>query len=128
MRGRLNLFLLLAICLLPLAITAHGGSSEQLKSLTEQIQRAPGNVDLYLRRGDLYRQIGNAKAALEDFEMVGRLSPERAEVDVIDAIHMGECGLHVLEDVDEIVLIEVSELEVSQNDAEPLLDELEETG
>ena len=53
---------------------------------------------------------------------------ERAEVDVIDAIHMGECGLHVLEDVDEIVLIEVSELEVSQNDAEPLLDELEETG
>lgn len=85
MSFRLSLLPILMLCLLPLDVLAHGASSEQLKNLTEQIQRTPNNVDLYLRRGDLYRQLGNAKAALADFDVVQRIAPERYEVDLYRA-------------------------------------------
>lgn len=79
-----SLFLLLC-CLAPQPLRAHGVTSEQIKQLTEQIQRTPNNADLYLRRGELHRKLGNAKAALEDFDKVQQLSPDRLEIDVYRA-------------------------------------------
>lgn len=80
------LFILVMFCwLMPQPLCAHGVTTEQLKQLTEQIQRTPNNADLYLRRGELHRQLGNAKAALADFDTVQKLAPERLEVDVYRA-------------------------------------------
>ncbi len=76
---------LLLSCWLPQLSRAHGITTQQLKQLTAQIQRAPNNADLYLRRGEVHRQLGNAKAALEDFDTVQKLAPERLEVDLYRA-------------------------------------------
>ncbi len=67
------------------SLHAHGGTAEHLKRITEQIQRAPTNAELYLRRGELHRKLGNARAALEDFDKAQELAPERLEVDVFRA-------------------------------------------
>jgi predicted Zn-dependent protease len=75
--------LVLLVWLVPLC--AHGVTSEQIKQLTAQIQRAPTNAELYVRRGELHRQLGNAKAALEDFDTAQKLAPERLEIDVYRA-------------------------------------------
>ena len=71
--------------LLPLQLLAHGVTTEQIKQITELIQREPLNANLYLRRGELYRISGNAKAALEDYEQVQKLAPTMIEVDVLRA-------------------------------------------
>ncbi|HEX4951062.1 MAG TPA: tetratricopeptide repeat protein [Blastocatellia bacterium] len=76
---------LLLCCLLSLPAWAHGVTTEQIKRLTEQIKAAPDQADLYLRRGELHRQLSNAKAALEDFDTVQKLAPERIEIDVYRA-------------------------------------------
>ncbi len=73
------------LLLVPLQLRAHGVTSEQLKQLTAQIQRTPNNADLYLRRGELHRQLGHAKAALADFAKVQALAPARLEVDLYRA-------------------------------------------
>lgn len=79
------ILLLFLCCVAALPLYAHGVSSEQLKHLTVQIQSTPNNADLYLRRGEVHRQLGNAKAALADFDKVQTLAPERLEVDVYRA-------------------------------------------
>ena len=77
--------IILLLLLVPFQVRAHGVTSEQVKQLTEQIQRTPNNADLYLRRGELHRHLGNAKAALADFDKVQELAPERLEVNVYRA-------------------------------------------
>lgn len=85
MRTLLSLLLLGGSLWLPAAVLAHGVTSEQIKQVTALIQHEPQNPHLYLRRGELYRRSGNARAALDDYAQSEKLAPQLSEVHFLRA-------------------------------------------
>lgn len=83
---RFTSYLLLCCGLLfPCSLLAHGVTTEQIQRATEMIQREPQNPQWYLRRGELYRLNGNARAALEDYARAEKLAPQLCEVNFLRA-------------------------------------------
>jgi tetratricopeptide (TPR) repeat protein len=72
----------LVLCLaVPLPLAAHGDLHERIAALTKQINDAPTNAELYLRRGELHRAHRDWKPALADYDRVAQLRPD---LDVVD--------------------------------------------
>src|SRR5205085_1652944 len=72
---------LLAGCLLvslPEGAQAHDALDKQIADLTRQITKKPGDAPVYLRRGELYRETHNWRAALTDYQMVELLDQRGA--------------------------------------------------
>ena len=67
------------LCSFPLDARAHGDLHIGIYELTLQIEKEPG-AELYLKRGDLYRQDTNYPAALADLERAAELNPSLAAV------------------------------------------------
>ena len=81
---------MISCLLLPSLVLAHGVTSEQIRQITALIQREPQNPQLYVRRGELYRLSGNAKAALEDYEQAEKLAPQLLEINFLRARQIRE--------------------------------------
>lgn len=70
---RLRLLLLVFGVALPLAAISHPDLLIQIDGLNKQIEVHPADLELRLKRGDLYRRHENYEAAARDFEMVRML-------------------------------------------------------
>lgn len=85
-----------ALCL---AIThpaaAHMGFHEEIEELTARMVSDPGNAELCLRRGDLYRQHQEWDLARTDLDRARQIDPKLATIDLYQGklfLHMGELG------------------------------------
>ena len=63
------------------AASAHGSLPLRIGILTERLESDPRNVELLLKRGELYRQHRNWQAALDNFSQALQLDPDAAIVD-----------------------------------------------
>lgn len=75
------LLLVAALLLCPLAAFGQADEREEIVTLTEQIRKEPTKVDLFLRRGDLYRTIQNWDAAQADYDFARALDPKIDDID-----------------------------------------------
>lgn len=55
----------------------------QIEQLTKEIEKDPGNVELYLRRGSLFRNHVDFEASYADFAKANSLAPQLATVDLM---------------------------------------------
>ncbi|RMD97951.1 MAG: tetratricopeptide repeat protein [Deltaproteobacteria bacterium] len=55
--------------------------AQQISDLTLRIEGTPLDARLYVRRGDLFRRLGEDARALADFEKARQLDPDLAEID-----------------------------------------------
>ncbi len=55
--------------------------AQQISDLTLRIEQSPPDARLYVRRGDLFRQLGEDVRALADFSKARKLDPDLAEID-----------------------------------------------
>jgi len=79
---RLSLVGLAAATLaLPNPVLAHGDVHGQIVEITQQIEKSPGNSELYIKRGELHRTHQDWDAAQADFDRAFALNPR---LDVID--------------------------------------------
>lgn len=79
MTPSLRVLVLCLVVSLPLA--AHGDLHERIAALTKQINEAPTNAELYLKRGELHRAHRDWKLALADYDRAEQLRPD---LDVVD--------------------------------------------
>lgn len=83
----------LAICInLPLPVLAHGDIHERIATLTERLMEEPASADLYLERGDLYRQHRNWSAALDDLRRAAQLKPDLTHIQLSRGLTLFEAG------------------------------------
>ncbi|MBT8069834.1 MAG: tetratricopeptide repeat protein, partial [Gammaproteobacteria bacterium] len=76
--------LILLWVLAPLAVYAHTDLQLQIEQLTAQMEQAPGNVELYLKRGNLLRRHGDWALARADFKRVRKIQPDNEIIDWFD--------------------------------------------
>ena len=69
------LFLLTVLTVSTTRVHAHDGLRAQIAVLTMQIDAERARADLYLRRGELRRAVGDLSDARTDLERAGRLDP-----------------------------------------------------
>jgi len=74
-------FVLAAGVLLAPAVLPHPDLLAQIERLDEQLQAAPDNPELLIRRGDLYRRHEDFTAAARDFGAARMLAPGHPELD-----------------------------------------------
>ena len=79
MTTALRVLVLCLVVALPLA--AHGDLHERIAALTKQIEDAPTNAELYLKRGELHRAHRDWKLALADYDRAVQL---RSDLDVVE--------------------------------------------
>ncbi|MHA3771085.1 tetratricopeptide repeat protein [Verrucomicrobiota bacterium sgz303538] len=71
------------ICgMLPVSVFGHGDVHEAIAAVSKEIEAAPQNAELYLRRGSLYRTDQDWVAALADFDRAAAIDPELKIVDL----------------------------------------------
>ncbi len=61
---------------------AHADLVPQIEEVTRQIEKDPRNIDLYVRRGELYRTHAEWNNALADFDTIATLEPTNRWVDL----------------------------------------------
>jgi tetratricopeptide (TPR) repeat protein len=77
-----SLALLLAVlALAPVPLRADEEVDEEIHELTALIAAQPENAELYLERGELYRQVENWQAALSDYDRAQKLDPALHVID-----------------------------------------------
>lgn len=79
-----RMFLTLAVLLIalaPLSLRADEEVDEEIEELTALLAAQPENAELYLERGELYRQVENWDAALADYERAQKLDPALYVID-----------------------------------------------
>ncbi len=84
----------LAVSLMVLApvMLAHADPELQVADLTRRLEQDPRNAALYLRRGDLQRQLGRWDLALADFARAEALRPSLTLVDLARGRTLLEAG------------------------------------
>jgi len=84
----------LVLALLPAwtAVHAHPDLDLQIEQLTRQISGQPRQVELYLKRGDLFRRHRDWPGAARDFETVRELEPDNALIDWYEGRFKTEAG------------------------------------
>jgi tetratricopeptide (TPR) repeat protein len=90
MTPALRVLVLCLVVSLPLA--AHGDLHERIAALTKQIDEAPTNAELYLKRGELHRAHRDWKLALADYDRVAQLRPDLAVVDLARGLTLFASG------------------------------------
>jgi tetratricopeptide (TPR) repeat protein len=88
----LLLILLVGMAAHPAPATAHPDLLEQIAQLNVQLAAQPGDAELLARRGDLYRQHGDATAAQRDFAAARSTAPDLAVLDLQEGRLMLEQG------------------------------------
>ena len=73
------IILYMQIIILP-PVLAHDDPHDSIERIRLQIEQDPYNAELYLKRGELNRQISHFDAALADFDRVATLSPDNEKV------------------------------------------------
>lgn len=63
--------------------SGHADLLLQIEQLTKEIEKDPGNVELYLRRGSLFRNHVDFEASYADFAKANSLAPQLATVDLM---------------------------------------------
>lgn len=71
----------LLIALAPVPLRADEEVDEEIHELTALIKAQPENAELYLERGELYRQVENWDAALADYERAAKIDPALYVID-----------------------------------------------
>ena len=71
---------------------AHPGATVQIRDVSAKIHEAPDDVDLRLRRADLYRRAEHFHDALADLRVVARLDPDRHELPLQRALVYAAMG------------------------------------
>lgn len=66
-------------------VCAHGDLHERIAALSARIQKEPGKAELWLQRGELHRQHGEAAVAEADYTEARRLEPALSVVDLARA-------------------------------------------
>lgn len=59
---------------------AHGAIHERIRAVTDEIRRSPKNAELYLMRGELYRNHEEWTAAGADYDRAQKLNPKLSPV------------------------------------------------
>jgi tetratricopeptide (TPR) repeat protein len=77
--GRIALLILLAT--LTSAARGHPDLILQIEELDVQLKSQPGNVELLVKRGDLYRRHQDYTAAAQDFNAARSIDPSNPEID-----------------------------------------------
>lgn len=86
-------WLMASLLLLAGAAWAHPELLQQIQRLNAEIAAQPGNLELLLQRGDLYRRDGNFEAATRDFKAAREIDPNYTEYDFYSgrlALEMGD--------------------------------------
>jgi tetratricopeptide (TPR) repeat protein len=73
--------LLIGLTLLASPAWGHPELLAQIELLDTEIQQQPGNAELLIRRGDLYRREQDYSAAQRDFAAARKLQPDNSELD-----------------------------------------------
>jgi tetratricopeptide (TPR) repeat protein len=85
--------LLTAVCLFSGSVSlAHPDLELQIGLLTTRISEQPGDAELYLRRGDLYRRHEDWERAAGDFEKARDLNPQDPLIDWYEGRLKSESG------------------------------------
>jgi len=88
-------------CLLSLALgyfgfvqlaTAHSGLDPEIEEITEKLTKDPNNVDLLVRRGQVYRSNGKFIESLQDLERAWLLDRENRTVSLQRALTLSALG------------------------------------
>jgi tetratricopeptide (TPR) repeat protein len=62
-------------------LSGHPDLDLQIEEISRQILQTPSNVDLYLKRGDLFRRHNDWLNSAQDFSKVRELEPDQAQID-----------------------------------------------
>ncbi len=81
-----------ALALHPEPAWAHGDLHEVIENVSRQIAAAPGEAELYLRRGELFRAHQDWAAAAADYDRAAALVPELAAVDLARGEMLAQAG------------------------------------
>jgi len=87
--GPVAFILLLLITLCASLADAHDALREQVTLVTTQIAAEPRSAELYLRRGELRRALGESDAAHADLDRAAELNPR------LIAVHLARARLHM---------------------------------
>lgn len=71
---------------------AHEDLLARIAALTHRIAQEPANSELYLKRGELFRQHEEWDGALLDFERASKLDPQLTIVDLLRGLTLLEAG------------------------------------
>jgi tetratricopeptide (TPR) repeat protein len=63
----------------------HGTLHEQIANLTQVIEKEPNSAELYLRRGEVYRDHEEWKSAADDYNKARTLNPKLLDIDLAEA-------------------------------------------
>jgi len=91
-RGAAGLIWLIVLAIAPLTLVADGELHESIVTLSKRLAQESENAELYVRRGNLYREHRSWRAAQEDFVRAEQLDPERYAVDLLRGLTWFEAG------------------------------------
>lgn len=80
LKGMFRFSLLLSLLITSSAVWSHGDVHHRLRQLSRQIDRDPENIDLLLKRGEMYLVERHGDEAFAEFNRVLALAPQRHEV------------------------------------------------
>jgi len=83
---------LIVLAIAPLTLVADGELHESIVTLSKRLAQESENAELYVRRGNLYREHRSWRAAQEDFVRAEQLDPERYAVDLLRGLTWFEAG------------------------------------
>jgi tetratricopeptide (TPR) repeat protein len=75
-----------------ISVWAHGDLHDQIVLCTEQIQRAPQNASLYIKRGELHRLHGEFELALSDCARAGELDGKLSATELVRGRTFADSG------------------------------------
>jgi len=73
---KLRMVALIYLSTLPFSVLSHPDLLLQIEALDVQIEAQPGDTELLIKRGDLYRRHENYPAAAQDFATARKTSPD----------------------------------------------------
>ena len=74
------LFIVIGALFIHAVASAHGDLHWRIESLSEQLTADLGNIELWLKRGELYRQHGEWQSALADLAQANQLDPDNTKI------------------------------------------------
>lgn len=83
---------LIYLSTLPFSVLAHPDLMLQIESLGVQIEANPGNTELLIKRGDLYRRHEDYPSAARDLAAVRKVSPDNTLLDFYEGHLLFDSG------------------------------------
>jgi tetratricopeptide (TPR) repeat protein len=77
---------------LPTTASAHGDMDPEIHEITEELEKEPNSVRLWIKRGQVVRSYGRFEEALADFKKAGELDPKNVQVQLDQSITLSSMG------------------------------------